>query len=109
MSVTVTEDHSLFNSKQEKIKPSQINSDTELEYYTDEITHEAADTRITKVVLMAKMLKNGTIDRVPVEILNLKKKQRIQAFLDVLGDFDMPKASKTCQAGLMFLKNKIIW
>ena len=109
MSVTVTEDHSLFNSKQEKIKPSQINSDTELEYYTDEMTHEAADTRITKVVLMAKMLKNGTIDRVPVEILNLKKKQRIQAFLDVLGDFDTSKANKTCQAGLMFLKNKIIW
>ena len=105
MSITVTEYHSLFNSKQEKIKPSQINSNTELEYYTDEITHEAADTRITKVVLMAKMLKNGTIDRVPVEILNLKKKQRIQAFLDVLGDFDMSKVSKTCQAGLMFLKN----
>jgi hypothetical protein len=56
---------------------------------------------------MAKMLKNGTIDRVPVQILNLKKKQRIKLFLDALEDFDIIKASKTCQAGIMYLKKQI--
>ena len=33
MVVEVTEDHSLFNDKQEKIKPSEITNETKLEYY----------------------------------------------------------------------------
>jgi len=37
MFVDVTEDHSLFNSDKEKIKPSEINSDTKLEYYEGDI------------------------------------------------------------------------
>ena len=37
MFVDVTEDHSLFNSDKEKIKPSEINSDTKLEYYDGDI------------------------------------------------------------------------
>ena len=37
MLVDVTEDHSLFNSDKEKIKPSEINSDTKLEYYEGDI------------------------------------------------------------------------
>ena len=37
MKVEVTEDHSLFNSKEIKIKPSEINTDTKLEYYNGEI------------------------------------------------------------------------
>lgn len=35
MAVDITEDHSLFNSEQEKIKPSEINSKTKLEYYSN--------------------------------------------------------------------------
>lgn len=35
--VEVTEDHSLFNDKQEKIKPSEIKEDTKLEYYVGNI------------------------------------------------------------------------
>ena len=37
MRVEVTEDHSLFNSDKVKIKPSEINENTKLEYYTGEI------------------------------------------------------------------------
>ena len=37
MRVEVTEDHSLFNSDKVKIKPSEINESTKLEYYEDEI------------------------------------------------------------------------
>ena len=37
MKVEVTEDHSLFNSEEIKIKPSEINTDTKLEYYHGEI------------------------------------------------------------------------
>ena len=37
MLVEVTEDHSLFNDKQEKIKPSEVTEDTKLEYYDGDI------------------------------------------------------------------------
>ena len=37
MRVEVTEDHSLFNSDKVKIKPSEINENTKLEYYEREI------------------------------------------------------------------------
>jgi len=37
MRVEVTEDHSLFNSDKVKIKPSEINESTKLEYYEGEI------------------------------------------------------------------------
>ena len=37
MAVDVTEDHSLFNSKQEKIKPSEISEKTELEYFSEQL------------------------------------------------------------------------
>ena len=107
MSVTVTEDHSLFNDKQEKIKPSEINEGTKLEYYVGTIDHEGTDPSIKHVGIMAKMLLNGTIDRVPVEILNMYKKQRIGVFLDILKDFDRSKASKTCIAGLQYLERKL--
>ena len=38
MRVEVTEDHSLFNSDEIKIKPSQINENTKLEYYDGEVS-----------------------------------------------------------------------
>ena len=37
MKVNVTEDHSLFNDKMNKIKPSEISDDTKLEYNTNDI------------------------------------------------------------------------
>ena len=37
MLVEVTEDHSLFNDKQEKIKPTELNSYSKLEYYNGDI------------------------------------------------------------------------
>ena len=106
MSVSVTEDHSLFKENGEKVKPSEINEGTRLEYYDRKIDHEALDTNVVKIVTMAKMLKNGTIDRVPMEVLNITKRQRIKLFLDVLEGWDVTKASKTCQAGILFLRNK---
>ena len=107
MSITVTEDHSLFNENREKIKPSEINVSTKLEYYDKKISGEDIDPSVKHVITMAKMVKNGTLDRVPISILNMEKKQRIQVFLDVLGEMDYSKISKTCMAGIQFLKNKL--
>lgn len=107
--VTVTEDHSLFNDKQEKIKPSEINSDTKLEYYNNEITttNEFPWLNETRAKRLARWLKDGTVDRVPLPILNTTKKELIDAFLNELGEFDGSSISKTCQAGILFIKNKL--
>ena len=102
--IDVTEDHSLFNDKQEKIKPSEINENTKLEYYKGEVGDNfTLHPKGFTVKCMAKWLMRGIIDRVPCEILNSNKPTQKQ-FLSYIGDWDYSNTSKTCRAGLQFLK-----
>ena len=109
MSVTVTEDHSLFNENGEKVKPSEISNETKLEYYTDKIETSTRGFLYLKdeqrVKIMAKTLKSGVIDRVPIQLLNTRNIDAVKVFLNELEGWDYSKTSKTCQAGLNFLKN----
>lgn len=107
MSVAVTEDHSLYNDKQQKIKPSEITENTKLEYYNGKINNTNKNVFIdeTKTKYFAKWLINGTIDRVPLQILNTDNKKIINAFLDGIKGIDTSRVSKTCLAGINFLKN----
>ena len=109
MSVTVTEDHSLFNDKQEKIKPSEINEQTKLEYYSKQIDTNRDFRWLTKqrARIMAKKILDGTVDRVSVALLNTDDISCIEAFLDEFKYMPLGTFSKTCQAGIMFLKRKI--
>jgi hypothetical protein len=105
--VDVTEDHSLFNDKQEKIKPSEINNETRLEYYKRPLTHVESVLSQNQVKVIANMIKNGTLDRVPVKILNLSDKRLIKLFVDTIGKLDFSGIKKTCRAGIMFLKRQL--
>ena len=109
MTVMVTEDHSLFNNKQEKIKPSEINKDTRLEYYGHEIesNYEYEWLNEKRALRMAKWLKDGTLNQVPTPLLNTKKINCIKVFLGELQNFDFNNATKTCRAGILFLKEKL--
>lgn len=109
MSVTVTEDHSLFNDKQEKIKPSEINEQTKLEYYSKPIDTDRNFRWLTKqrARIMAIKILDGTVDRVSVALLNTDDISCIEAFLDEFKYMPLGTFSKTCQAGIMFLKRKI--
>jgi len=109
MSVTVTEDHSLFNEKQEKIKPSEINQDTRLEYYKNKFWHSEGSHNIhgSAVTSTARMLKRGTLDRVPMFLFNDVSLDDIRMFLNELEGWDYSNTSKTCQAGINFLKMKV--
>ena len=109
MSVTVTEDHSLFNEKQEKIKPSEINSTTKLEYYNKGIKTDTNFRWLTKqrARTMAKMILDGAIDRVSIALLNTNDMDCVKAFLDEFGYMPLDTFTKTCQAGIQFLKRKI--
>lgn len=109
MSVTVTEDHSLFNEAQEKIKPSKINGETRLEYYTKDVVgdRQCVSINTIRAKRFARWLKNGTIDRVALPMLNTDDKAIVKVYLDELNGWDYSVASKTCQAGIQFLKKKI--
>ena len=109
MSVTVTEDHSLFTGRQEKIKPSEINESTKLEYYKKKVKGGKMLTSVngTMARRFAKWLMDGTLDRVAAPMFNTDDKEAIKAYLDAIKDFDLSKASKTCRAGIDFLKSRI--
>lgn len=109
MSVEVTEDHSLFNSDKVKVKPSEINNETLLEYFTNEdVFNEekilTLDARIPQYY--AEQLANGEIDRVPMWFLNRAKysvgKKFYKCFMENYREDIV--YSKTCIAGLQYLK-----
>lgn len=112
MRVEVTEDHSLFNSKQEKIKPSEINEDTELEYYKGEVKPDGYTryfmTQVPFAKKMAIELAEGKIDRVPMKVLNYQKEYQKAFYNTFMENYkDNVKYSKTCLAGLQFLRKNI--
>ena len=109
MSVTVTEDHSLFDDKKNKIKPSEISNNTKLEYYTDKFWYGEGSHKVNNNVITttARMLKRGTLDRVPMFLFNDVSSDYIKIFLNELKGWDYSNTSKTCQAGIQFLKRKI--
>lgn len=108
VNLTVTEDHSLFNDSQEKIKPSKIKEGTRLEYYTGRVREIGNENKLDgkQVVTMAMMLKNNSIDKIPIEILNASVDD-MKLFLNSINGIDTERLSKTCLAGIMFLNNAI--
>ena len=109
-SIEVTEDHSLFNDKQEKIKPSEIDENTKLEYYREKIL---PDCNLDCIKTIAKSLgkqvaENDTFDRVPIGILN-SNKSTMKAFYDAFmkNYREDIEYSKTCLAGLQYIKRMI--
>ena len=91
MTVDVTEDHSLFNVNQEKIKPSEINGNTKLEYFKENIYSD-----------FNNLTEKDEIDDVWVWLLNSAvriKKQFLQDF-----DFKKYNGSKTDLARILYLK-----
>lgn len=105
----ITEDHSLFDVEQKQIKPSEVTSETKLEYFTNSLTFEEVKKLSNREIrLMAKMLANRSIDRVPEQVLNGSKEMAI-TFIDEFGKcFEEEMClTKTGIAGIMFLERKI--
>lgn len=103
MKVEVTEDHSLFNDRQEKIKPSEIDKNTKLEYYTRPIKTNKIRVKTQEIYSIAKMVEVGFLDRIPEQILNGNR----QVKNDFMKLFDASKCkniSKTLAAQINFIK-----
>lgn len=109
MCVEVTEDHSLFNSEKGKIKPSEINEKTELEYYDGEIAdisiNEGLPDNITQTMAMELAL--GRYDGVPMVILNSDIETMRIFYYTFMKYYKQGYYSKKCLAGLQYLRKCI--
>lgn len=112
MVVDVTEDHSLFNEKQEKIKPSDINENTKLEYFNNnELLCNISDTlKIGKYDIpnIVKCINNGSLDRIPCIIFNMGKDIMKQFYSEFINNSkDDITYNKTIIAGLQYIRKTI--
>ena len=117
MSVDVTQDHSLFDEKQQEIKPTEITHKTKLEYfngdlYYTEITSDKAKSTIQKcetsdriINVTVRYIKRGLFERFDTPIMNMSK-DRTKQLLGLIGD-DFVPSNKTLLAQLIYLKNKV--
>ena len=111
--IEVTEDHSLFNSNGEKIKPSEITENTKLEYYNGEIKPDGYtryfSSQTPYIFETAKKMAFGEIDRVPIKVLNYPPTLKHLFYTQFMKNYrDNIQYSKTCVAGLQFLKKTCI-
>ena len=104
--VDVTEDHSLFNDKKEKIKPSTISDDTKLEYYNGSLLGERVITCSEKVMkYIASLVNKDQIEKTPLIFLNLSKEDS-EKFINMI-DWNVKHKSKALQACLMYIHGKV--
>lgn len=102
----VTEDHSLYNNKQEKIYPNEITTDTRLEYYNDNITSNK--NYILNINEVIKDLKENRIYKLPYQLLNANDNTKKDFVSKVdIEKIDMYKYSKSIIAGYLFIKGKV--
>lgn len=107
MTVDVTEDHSLFDSKQNKIKPSEIKEDTKLEYYENDI-HTNIFHSDDDEFIKGFAERTDLILGIPKMILNADKQTRSK-YLYYLNELlnecgNEVTCSKTFLAGYNFIK-----
>lgn len=100
MLIEVTEDHSLFNDRQEKISPKDIKKDTQLEWNRTEI-YKSFNKNHNLVSLMR-------CDKVHIEegILNADILTKMK-WVHLYGNIDWSKISKTEQAKADYIKKCI--
>ena len=104
--VDVTEDHSLFNDKKEKIKPSTISDDTKLEYYNGSLLGERVVKCSDKVMkYIASLVNKDQIEKTPLIFLNLSKEDS-EKFINMI-DWNVKHKSKALQACLMYIHGKV--
>ena len=104
--VDVTEDHSLFNDKKEKIKPSTISDDTKLEYYNGSLLGERVIKCSEKVMkYIASLVNKDKIEKTPLIFLNLSKEDS-EKFINMI-DWNVKHKSKALQACLMYIHGKV--
>lgn len=110
--IDVTQDHSLFTEDKIEIKPTDIKPETKLETssYNIEPNIDLSQAHYTQYMIEngAISLALGKVDRVHVWAINFPK-DKMKQYYDtfILNYRDDIEYSKTCLAGLKYLKSKI--
>ena len=112
MTVDVTEDHSLFNNRQEKIKPSEINENTKLEYFNNtELLYNVSNTlRIGKYDIpnIIKCINNGSLTRIPCIVFNMGKDIMRKFYKEFINNSrEDVTYNKTIIAGLQYIRKML--
>lgn len=103
----VTEDHSLFNSRHEKIKPSKVNENTELEYHTWYLESDGGENYSDeRLEMILRFIEMGRLDRLPIGLLNADSDTK-KRFVSVLDLKRIKNPTKTLLAGIKFIGGKI--
>lgn len=105
--VDVTEDHSLFNDKQQKIKPTEITTDTQLEYkditYIQEIFIHLYPQEIDNLIIQ---FNNKELNSIPLEILNTTDENK-RYFLSKIDLNSVDTNNKVLMAGILYLQRHV--
>lgn len=104
MSIEVTQDHSLFNDKKVKIKPTDINENTKLEYYTNNIQSTQVEISNERIIMLANEFNDNKLDRLPIDLLNCNKGGKA-VFLKLINSSLISNKSKTLIAQIQFLND----
>ena len=106
--VDVTEDHSLYNDKQQEIKPSEIDENTKLEYFTGKFDAGIEKVEQYYLDLITKEVAYGLEDRFPTYFMNLEPSY-YREILDIWREYsrDSVEYSKTVQAQIQFFYSKL--
>ena len=114
--VDVTEDHSLFNDKMEKIKPSEIDENTKLEYFTgvidndkDKVLQPIGNVKVFEYYGEMVAKQEVGYEKIPYQVYNYgvdKMKEFYWSFMKHQRD-DI-EYSKTVMTGLLYIKKRII-
>lgn len=111
--VDVTKDHSLFDGEKCEIKPTEINSETKLEYYNGESVFTYNTVTVSDNILLgfAMDLKFNQLEEIPDEVLNATvycKNKFLEYLLLMNIKVTLSNYSKTVVAGIQFLKNCVL-
>lgn len=110
--VDVTEDHSLFNDRQEKIKPTEIDENTKLEYYYGDIVGnnelgEKYTCNFSEIGKYVAKLMDG-YEHIPYYVYNSTPNKMREFYNSFMENYrDDITYSKTVIAGLQFIRKKI--
>ena len=71
--VDVTQDHSLFDSEQKELKPSDINVNTKLEYFKKNIIIPEKNITNERIIELSKSFNDNNLDCLPIDLINSNK------------------------------------
>lgn len=108
MMVEITEDHSLFNDKQDKIKPSEIDENTQLEYYHGEIVSDNLVSEEYDWENIARNVAYMSYGNIPYVVYNTTKENMKLFYDSFMKNYrEGVKYSKTIVAGLQYIKKTL--